>query len=466
MWQDSARPIILVRRLAPDIFFWLLLMRWLKRWRLRILLFMAVVGPGFITANVDNDTGGIFTYSAAGAQFGYSLLWIMIPVTLALIVVQEMSARMGAVTGKGLSDLIREEFGFRVTFLLMLGLVVVNFANVVSEFAGVASSLELFNVPRYFSVPGAAIIVWLIVVKGSYKSVEKVFLAASLFYICYIVAGVLAGPEWTRALVSTIKPPSRAELTNNVYLYATIGVVGTTIAPWMQFYLQSSIVEKGVTQRQYGASRIDVITGCFFTDIVAWFIVIACAATLFVHGHRDIRDAADAAYALRPLAGDYAYILFAAGLFNASLFSASILPISTAYTVCEGLGFESGVGKRFKEAPVFYWLYTVLIVLGAGLVLLPKLPLVKVIIFSQVLNGVLLPFIVIFMLLLINKPDLMGKRVNSRFYNVVAWGTTVVLIALTMAMLVTTLRASGGGSGAGSARRIPVTSHANVTSGT
>ncbi len=413
-------------------------MKWLRRWKIQILIFMAVVGPGFITANVDNDTGGIFTYSAAGAHFGYSLLWTMIPVTVALIVVQEMAARMGAVTGKGLSDLIREEFGFRITFLLMLGLVVVNFANVVAEFAGVASSLELFRVPRWASVPGAALLVWLIVVKGSYKSVEKVFLAASLFYICYIVAGVLAKPDWLTAAIATVTPPTRAEMTSGVYLYATIGVVGTTIAPWMQFYLQASIVEKGITERQYGASRLDVITGCFFTDIVAWFIVVACAATLFTHGYHDIKDAADAAYALRPLAGDYAYILFAAGLFNASLFSASILPISTAYTVCEGLGFESGVGKKFREAPVFYWLYTVLIVLGGGLVLLPNFPLVKVIIFSQVLNGILLPFILVFMLLLINKRELMGKHINSRFYNFVAWGTAIILIAMTVAMLATT----------------------------
>jgi Mn2+/Fe2+ NRAMP family transporter len=362
----------------------------------------------------------------------------MIPVTLALVVVQEMAARMGAVTGKGLSDLIREEFGFRITFLLMVGLVLVNFANVVSEFSGVAGSLELFRVPRYVSVPGAALLVWLMVVKGSYKSVEKVFLAASLFYVSYIIAGVLAGPDWTRALVATVTPPKRAELTNSVYLYATIGVIGTTIAPWMQFYLQASVVEKGVTERQYGASRLDVITGCFFTDIVAWFIVVSCAATLFAHGYPEIKDAADAAYALRPLAGDYAYILFAAGLFNASLFSASILPISTAYTVCEGLGFESGVGKKFREAPVFYWLYTVLIVVGGGLVLLPSFPLVKVIIFSQVLNGVLLPFILVFMLMLINKRDLMGKHINSRFYNLVAWSTALILIAMTIAMLIST----------------------------
>ncbi len=433
---------ILVRRYrTPEIRSWLPPMKWFTRWRLRILLFLAVVGPGFITANVDNDTGGIFTYSLAGAQFGYSLLWTMIPVTVALIIVQEMSSRMGAVTGKGLSDLIREEFGLRITFLLMLGLVVVNFANVVAEFAGVASSLELFSVPKFISVPGAAVLVWLIVVKGSYKSVEKVFLAASLFYVCYIVAGVLAKPDWTAALIATVKPPATGNFKSSEYLYATIGVVGTTIAPWMQFYLQASVVEKGVTERQYGVSRIDVIAGCFFTDIVAWFIVVACAATLFVAGHHEIRDAAEAASALAPLAGKYASILFAVGLFNASLFSASILPISTAYTVCEGLGFESGVGKKFREAPVFYWLYTVLIALGAGLVLWPKLPLVKVIVFSQVLNGVLLPFIVVFMLLLINKHELMGRYTNSRFYNVIAWATAVILIALTVAMLITTLHA-------------------------
>jgi len=410
-------------------------MRFLKRWKIRILIFFAVVGPGFITANVDNDANGILTYSQAGAQFGHMLLWTLIPVTLALIVIQEIAARMGAVTGKGLSDLIREEFGFRITFFMMIGILIINFGNVVGEFAGIAGSLELFGVKPIYSVPVCAVIVWLIVVKGQYKSVEKVFLVASFFYVTYIFAGVLAKPAWIDALIATVKPPGKQVFLQPGYLYMAIGVVGTTIAPWMQFYLQSSIVEKGVTRRQYRASKIDVISGCIFTDIVAWFIIVACAATLYVHGFRDIKEPADAAQALRPLAGDYAYILFAMGLFNASLFAASILPLSTAYTVCEGLGFESGVGKRFSEAPVFYWLYTILIAAGAGVILLPNLPLVQISILSQVVNGIAIPFVLIFMLLLVNNKELMGEYVNSRLYNVVAWATTVIMIALSIAFV-------------------------------
>jgi len=410
-------------------------MRLLRRWKTQILLFFAVVGPGFITANVDNDANGIFTYSQAGTEFGHQLLWTLIPVTVALIVVQEISARMGAVTGKGLSDLIREEFGLRITFVMMLGILLINFGNVVGEFAGIAGSLELFGVSRYVSVPICAVIVWLIVVKGQYNSVEKVFLAASFFYVTYIVAGVFAQPAWKEALIATVKPPAPTAFRQPGYLYMAIGVVGTTIAPWMQFYLQSSIVEKGITRRQYKASQIDVISGCIFTDVVAWFIIVACAATLYVHGHYLIRDAADAAQALRPLAGDYAYILFALGLFNASLFAASILPLSTAYTVCEGLGFESGVGKKFSEAPVFYWLYTILIVAGAGAILIPDLPLVKIAILSQVINGIAIPPVLVFMLLLVNKKDLMGDFVNSRLYDVIAWSTTIVMTLLTIAYL-------------------------------
>jgi Mn2+/Fe2+ NRAMP family transporter len=418
-------------------------MKFLKSWKARILLFLAVVGPGFITANVDNDANGIYTYSAAGAQFGNLLLWTLIPVTLALIVVQEISARMGAVTGKGLSDLIREEFGFRITFFMMIGILIINFGNVVGEFAGIAGSLELFGLSKYVTVPVCAVIVWLIVVKGQYKSVEKVFLAASFFYVTYIIAGFFAKPAWVDALVLTVKPPPRADFMRPGYLYMAIGVVGTTIAPWMQFYLQSSIVEKGVTKRQYRASQIDVITGCIFTDVVAWFIIVACAATLYVHGYHNISDAKDAAQALRPLAGQYAYILFAVGLFNASLFAASILPLSTAYTVCEGLGFESGVDKTFNDAPVFYWLYTILIVAGAGCVLYPNLPLVKISILSQVINGVAIPPVLVFMLLLVNKKDLMGEYVNSTLYNVIAWVTTVVMTVLTVAWF-WTLRSGGG----------------------
>ena len=418
-------------------------MKFLRSWKVRILLFFAVVGPGFITANVDNDANGIWTYSSAGAQFGHLLLWTMIPTTLALIVVQEMCARMGAVTGKGLSDLIREEFGLRITFLMMIGILITNFGNVVGEFAGIAGSMELFGVSKYISVPICAVIVWLIVVKGQYKTVEKVFLVASFFYVTYIFAGVLARPAWLDALVATVKPPHMADFRQEPYLYMVIGIVGTTIAPWMQFYLQSSVVEKGVTRRHYKTSKLDVVAGCIFTDVVAWFIIVACAATLYLHGHRDIRDAADAAQALHPLAGDYAYILFALGLFNASLFAASILPLSTAYTVCEGLGFESGVGKKFSEAPAFYWLYTVLIAAGAAVILIPGLPLVKISILSQVVNGAVLPFVLIFMLLLINKKELMDEYVNNRTFNVVAWGTTIILIGLTVALVWGAIHGSG-----------------------
>ena len=418
-------------------------MKFLRSWKVRILFFFAVVGPGFITANVDNDANGILTYSQAGAQFGYLLLWTMIPTTIALIVVQEMCARMGAVTGKGLSDLIREEFGLRVTFLMMLGILLTNFGNVVGEFIGIAGSMGLFGVPKYYSVPICAVIVWLIAVKGQYKSVEKVFLAASFFYVTYIFAGVLAKPAWIEAAKATLKPPHLSVFGQGPYLYMVIGVVGTTIAPWMQFYLQSSIVEKGVTRLQYKTSKLDVIVGCIFTDVVAWFIIVACAATLYVHGLRDIRDAADAAQSLRPLAGDWAYILFALGLFNASLFAASILPLSTAYTVCEGLGLESGVERKFSEAPAFYWLYTVLIAAGGAVVLIPGLPLIKIAVFSQVVNGAVLPFVLIFMLLLINKKELMGDYVNKRTFNIIAWATTVIMILLTVLYVYGQLRGGG-----------------------
>jgi len=419
-------------------------MKWLRRWKIQILVLFSVLGPGFITANVDNDPGGIFTYSQAGAQFGYSLLWTMIPITVALIVVQEMVARMGAVTGKGLSDLIREEYGLRITVLVMLGLVITNFGNIVTEFAGIAGSMELFGLSKYVTVPICALIVWLLVIKGAQKNVEKIFLAGSFFYITYIAAGVLSHPDWTHSLISTVKPPTLASFREKGAIFTVIGLVGTTIAPWMQFYLQASIVEKGVTKRQYKASRLDVIVGCIFTDLVAWFIIVACAATLFVHGFHNITSAKDAAEALRPLAGQYAFILFALGLFNAALFSATILPLSTVYTVCEGLGFESGLDNKFSEAPVFYWLYTVLIALGAGVILIPNLPLFKIILGSQVVNGMVLPFVLIFMLLLINKKDLMGKYVNSALMNLLAWTTTVVSIVLTLIYVVGLVR--GGGS--------------------
>ncbi|MGI8771674.1 MAG: NRAMP family divalent metal transporter [Acidobacteriaceae bacterium] len=407
----------------------------LRRWQTRILIFLAVLGPGFITANVDNDAGGILTYSQAGAQYGYGLLWTMLPITLALIVVQEMCARMGVVTGKGLSDLIREEFGLRWTALMMLLLVVVNFGLVVTEFIGISGSLELFHISRYISVPVCALLVWLLVVRGDYKSVEKVFLSASLFYIAYIITGVLSGPSWREAMLATVHLPPRTAWRSRPYLFMVVAVIGTTIAPWMQFYLQASVVEKAIDIKNYAASRLDVIVGSLFTDIVAWFIVVACAATLYVHGMGAITVPSEAAEAMKPLAGKYAFLLFAVGLFNASFFAASILPLSTAFTVCEGLGFESGVDKSFKEAPFFYWLYTLLIAGGAGVVLLPRIHPMRVVEVTQVLSGVLLPIVLIFMLLLINRKDLMGKYVNSHWFNVVAWMTAVVVIVLSVAMM-------------------------------
>jgi Mn2+/Fe2+ NRAMP family transporter len=408
-----------------------------KSLRSRLLMILAVIGPGFIAGEGGNDAGGIWTYSVAGAQFGYSLLWAMIPATAALIVVQEMAARMGAVTGKGLSDLIREEFGFRITFFLMIALVVTNFANVTAEFAGVASSLELFGASRYIIVPLAAAAVWALVVHGTYGSVEKIFLTSSAFFVCYIIAGLLAQPDWPAAARATFtRPQSDGLIRNYGYVYMLIGLVGTTVSPWMQFYLQSSIVEKGITMRQYAASRWDVIVGSVVAAIIGWFIIVACAATLHQAGIRQITDAADAALALRPLAGEYAYLLFAAGLLNASLFAATVLPITTAYTVCEGLGFESGLDKKFHEAPAFYWLYTLLIVTGAGVLLIPNFPMTHMMVLSQVVNGVVLPFVLIFMLLLTNDRELMGEHVNSRRYNVVAWTTVAVMIGLTLTMVV------------------------------
>jgi Mn2+/Fe2+ NRAMP family transporter len=350
-----------------------------------------------------------------------------------------MVARMGAVTGKGLSDLIREEFGFRITFFLMIALVVINFGNVMAEFAGVASSLELFGISRYLVVPLAAGVVWLLVVQGTYDSVERIFLAASVFFVCYIFAGIAARPDWKAAAFATVtSPESLARGTyGNLYIYTVIGLIGTTIAPWMQFYLQASIVEKGISVRQLRGSQWDVIVGALFAAVIAWFIIVACAATLHAIGRTEILDAADAAQALRPLAGEYAYLLFAAGLFNASLFAATVLPISTSYAVCEGLGLESGLDKKFHEAPAFYWLYTLLIVAGAGVLLIPNFPLATVMVLSQVINGVVLPFVLIFVLLLINDRELMGDHVNSRFFNIVAGVTVAVMISLTIAMFLT-----------------------------
>lgn len=409
----------------------------LKRWRMSALIFLSVLGPGIITANVDNDAGGIYTYSVAGARYGYSLLWTLVPITVALIVVQEMVARMGVVTGKGLADLIREEYGFRTTFILMSVLLLTNWGNTVSEFAGLASGMSVFHVSRFISVPLGAFLVWLLVVRGTYRVVEKVFLTACFFYVSYLISGFIAHPTWKQAAMGTIRP---AIAFDSDYLYMIIGLVGTTIAPWMQFYLQAAVVEKGIKIKHYIQSRWDVILGCIIVDVVAFFIIIACAATIYVSGDRQIHSAADAALALKPLAGNAAAALFAFGLVNASLFAASILPLATAYTVCEGLGFESGINKRPHEAPAFYSLYTGLIILGGLAVLLLKESMqVPIILFSQVANGILLPFVLIFMLRLCNREDLMGPYRNTRTFNIIAWTTCIVIMALTLLLLIRSL---------------------------
>ncbi len=407
----------------------------LKSLRQRIIVFLGVLGPGVITAVVDNDAGGLLMYSEAGARWGYVTLWTMIPVTLILIITQVMCSRMAAVTGKGLSDLIREEFGLRTTFLVMVALLIVNLTNVTANFAGIAGSLELFQIDRAVSVPLGALLVWTLVVRGTYRVVEKIFLLASFLFVAYAISAFLVKPDWDQALWATVTPVVKFD---GPYLTILIGLVGTSVAPWMQFYLQASIVEKGVDLKQYPESRAEVIIGCVVMAFIKFFVIVACAGAIWSHGPREISDVSEAAAALRPL-GEYAYILFSAGLFNASLLAASVLPLSTAYSVCEGLGFESGVNYRFSEAKVFYWLYTLLIVVGAGLVLLPSFPLVRMILLSQVLNGVLLPLILILILILVNRRELMGKRVNSPLYNLVAYGAVAMMIVLSATLAVVSI---------------------------
>ncbi|MBG98985.1 MAG: Mn transporter [Solibacterales bacterium] len=402
----------------------------LKNLRQRFVVLLSVLGPGVITAVVDNDAGGLLMYSEAGARWGYVTLWTMLPVTLILIITQVMCSRMAAVTGKGLSDLIREEFGLRTTFFVMLVLLIVNLTNVTANFAGIAGSLELFHINRVISVPLGALLVWTLVVRGSYRVVEKIFLVSSCLFIAYAISAFLVEPNWGEALRASVTPVVNLD---RPYLIILIGLVGTSVAPWMQFYLQASIVEKGVDLKQYPESRTEVIIGCVVMALIKFFVIVACAGAIWEHGPRQISDISEAAVALRPL-GEYAYILFSAGLFNASLLAASVLPLSTAYSVCEGLGFESGVNHRFSEAKVFYWLYTLLIVIGAGLVLLPEFPLVQMILLSQVLNGILLPLILILILILVNRRELMGKWANSQLYNLVAYATVAVIIVLSVTL--------------------------------
>jgi Mn2+/Fe2+ NRAMP family transporter len=401
---------------------------------LSFIIFLSVMGPGIITANVDNDAGGITTYSLAGSQFGYNLLWTFIPMIIALAVIQEMGVRMGIVSGKGLADLIREKIGIKLTFLMMIALLLANFGNVLAEFSGIAVSSGIFNVPRFIALPLAAFFVWILVIKGTYKSVEKVFLLASAFYLSYIVAGFLAQPNWGLAAKSALIPQISLD---PVYITMLIGLVGTTIAPWMMFYIQSSVVEKGISLKNLKYSKIDAVFGAIVVNIVAFFIVVACAATIYSNGIQ-VNNVADVSMALAPLAGQYASILFAFGFLNASLFAASILPLSTAYYVCESLGFEAGVSKSFREAPVFHGLYLGLIIFAVIIIMIPSVPLLSILYLSQVANGILLPFVLILMLLIVNDKKIMREHVNTRLLNLIAIVTVIIVMSLSIGLVITT----------------------------
>lgn len=403
--------------------------------RERIGLFLAVMGPGIVTAFADNDAGGIATYAAAGAKYGYSLIFTMLISTVLLAIAQEISARTGAVTGRGLSDLIREHYGVRWTFFAMSVLLIANLGTTASEFSGIATSFEIFGVSKYISVPAMAAIIWWLVIKTDYGKIEKLFLILCLTFFSYVISGVMVHPPWHHVLIASITPTFSG---TPAFLMMAIGVIGTTITPWGQFYVQASVVDKGITAKDYRYTRWDVLIGSFFTGFIAFFIIVATAATLFVN-KIPIETAKDVALALKPLAGEYATFLFGFGLLGASMLAAFVLPLSTAYAVCEAFGFEHGISKSYKEAPMFFGLYTVLIVLGAAIVLWPNLSLYHVMLTTQVVNGVLLPPILIFMVLIASKKSIMGDYVNTKFFNIISWTFTFILIVLTLLLLVSTV---------------------------
>ncbi len=402
--------------------------------RRKIIIFLSIMGPGIITANVDNDASGIATYSVAGARFGYTLLWTLIPTTIALVVIQEMVARMGAITEKGLSDLIRENYGVKSTFFMMMVLFIANFGNTVANFAGWAASMEILGFSKYLMVPLGALSIWALVIRGNYRFVERILLFACLLYFGYVISGFMSKPSWPDVVKSALIPQMQW---NPEFIILSIGIIGTTITPWMQFYLQSSIAEKGIRKEEYKVSRLDVLIGCSITDIVSFFIIVTCATTLFPYGIR-IDEASEAALALKPLAGNYAYLIFAVSLANAALLGAIIVPLATAYYICEAMGWERGVNKTFKEAPQFMWIYTFMIVIAALLVLVPGAPLVFLMVLSAVLNGLLLPFVLIYALSLVNNKKIMGEYVNPKSYNVISWGTVIVLTGLAIFFVITT----------------------------
>ena len=403
--------------------------------RRRLLTYIAILGPGMITANAGNDAGGIATFASVGAEFGYSLLWILIPIAISLGIVQEMCARMGAVTGKGLSDLIRERFGVRWTALIMLSLLIANAGVTVSEFVGVAAAAELFGVSRYISVPLAAILVWWLVAKGSYKKVEKAFLVMSVVFLGYIVSAFLSQPDWSAVAVGVVKPAFRLE---HAFIFTLVAVIGTTISPYMQVYVQSSVVEKGVTPDNYASTKTDVWVGTIFAILIVFFIIVSTAATLHKAGIQ-ITTAEDAAHALRPLAGRYAQTLFGLGLFGASMLAAGVLPLATAYSISEALGFEKGVSRSFREAPIFLGTFTFLVAFGAAIAVIPNLPLFRVLLVTQVINGLLLPFVLFAVLRLVNNRELMGAHVNGPLHNVAAWLTAIVVTALSVLYILMTI---------------------------
>ena len=407
-----------------------------RRFALTLPIMLAILGPGIITGNVDNDAGGITTYSVIGARFGYSMLWMLLLITFTLAMIQEMSARMGVVTGKGLADLIRERFGIRLTMVVMLLLVFTNLTNTMGEFAGVAGASSILGLNRFLVIPVVAFFVWLLVVKGSYRAVEKVLLVFCILFLTYVISAFMAHPNWGVVARSTVVPTFQM---NPEFISLFIATIGTTIAPWMQFYQQSSVAEKAIDLKYYRYEALDTYIGSFLTNFVSFFIVVACASTLFVAGVR-VNTAAEAAGALAPLAGKYASILFAVGLINASIMAAGVLPLSTAYSVAEAFGWESGVGKSFREAPLFYGLYTALIVLGAGTIMfVPESKLIGIMLFSQAANGVLLPLILVLMLKLINDKSLMGEYVNSRGKNIAVWAQAIVMIILAATLTVQTV---------------------------
>ena len=396
----------------------------------RIAFFLAILGPGIITGSVDNDAGGITTYSVAGALYGYNLLWTLIPSFLVLVVVQEMNARMGIVTGKGLADLIRENFGVKVTFFIFMGLLIADIGNTTTEFAGVAGSMEIFGITKYISVPISAALVWLLVVKSNYQMAEKIFLIFSVFLLSYVFSALLAHPNWNEIGHSLVHP--KIELDRS-YLEIVIGIVGTTIAPWMQFYMQSAVIEKGLKIEKYHYTLLDVVIGCVATVVVAFFIIVACGSTLFPNGVR-IEEAKDAAMALKPLAGQFSAQLFAFGLFIASIFSATILPLATAFYVCEAFGFEAGIDKTPEEAPQFYKLYSAILIVSVAIILIPNAPLVTITLWTQIINGLLLPVVLISMMFLVNNKEIMGAYTNGRTTNIIGWGTVATLIGLSCAL--------------------------------